>query len=348
MPPPMRKEQRAPSDAHSACWWGPMRPLSHVQRAAAHPGAPTHHSEHHTACACCAPSMLTVFPFGALCWPAGTMLSALQRFSQLPSSPYDDPAQPAHSMHPIPARKLTGKKNVLQTLCPWPAGFDSRFAGNAPADLAQLARPRYHIAGGQSIFFTRVPYANPDLGAGPRATRFISLGSVIPRLRHSGGRGAAAAAAPDAAAAAAGQQGMVGPGGATTAAAGGRGRAGIGHSGPDTQPAAAAAAGGGATAAAVADAAKKKFLHALALVPASSMSIEALGALPEGCGKYPYEQQQPQVGQKRSGGAYEHVSLLSAASALKALACWHQSYHQSYHQSNHQSDHRSERQLVLL
>lgn len=176
--------------------------------------------------------------------------------------------------------------------------------GNAPADLAQLARPRYHVAGGQSIFFTRVPYANPDLGAGPRATRFISLGSVIPRLRHSGGRGAAAAAA-------AGQQGMVGPGGATTAAAGGRGRAGIGHSGPDAQPAAAP----------VADAAKKKFLHALALVPASSMSIEALGALPEGCGKYPYEQQQPQVGQKRSGGAYEHVSLLPAASALKALAC---------------------------
>lgn len=214
---------------------------------------------------------------------------------------------------------LPGEVDLLLT-CEWPAGilqqlpagqadlpgFDSRFAGNAPADLAQLARPRYHVAGGQSIFFTRLPYANPDLGAGPRATRFISLGSVIPRLRHAGGRGTAAAAAgaPDAAAAA-GQQGVVGPGGATTAAAAasGRGRAGIGHSAPDTQPAAAAAGGGGATAAAAA--ANKKFLHALALVPASSMSIEALGSLPEGCGKYPYEQQQ-QVGQKRSGGAYEH------------------------------------------
>lgn len=189
------------------------------------------------------------------------------------------------------------------------AGFNPQFAGNAPAELAQLARPRYHIAGGQSIFFTRLPYANPDLGAGPRATRFIGLGSVIPRLKQAGG-GSRHPAGPDTAPAAV-QQGVIGPGGATTAASGGRGRAGIGHTAPEQQP---PAASGGASAAA--DAAKKKFLHALALVPASSMSIEALGALPDGCGKYPYEQQQI-VGQKRSGATYEHVSSMCVQSAVR-------------------------------
>lgn len=188
-----------------------------------------------------------------------------------------------------------GWHSMVAWLCCVSAGFDPRFAGNAPAELAQLARPRYHIAGGQSIFFTRLPYTNPDLGAGTRATRFVSLGSVLPRLKQAGARAAAAADA----AAAAEQQQMLGPTGAISGAAGGRGRAGIGHSGPDTQAAPAAAG---------ADAAKQqKFLHALALVPASSMSIEALQTLPEGCGAYPYEQQQA-VGQKRSGSTYEHVS----------------------------------------
>jgi hypothetical protein len=70
-----------------------------------------------------------------------------------------------------------------------------------------------------------------------------------------------------------------------------------------------AAAATAAAATAVAEAAKQqKFLHALALMPASSMSIEQLGTLPDGCGKNPYEQQQT-VGQKRGSGAtYEHVS----------------------------------------
>ena len=194
-----------------------------------------------------------------------------------------------------------------------PAGLDSRFLGNAPAELSQLARPRYHVAGGQGLFYTRLPYANPDLGAGPRATRFISLGSVIPRLKLSTAAAAAAADAAAMAAAAAVEQQLMGPGGPMAAGGGGGGRAGIGH---DPQAAMAAAAAGTAAAAtaaatAVAEAAKQqKFLHALALVPASSMSIEQLGTLPEGCGAFPYEQPQ-QVGQKRGSGAtYEHVRRL--------------------------------------
>lgn len=80
--------------------------------------------------------------------------------------------------------------------------------------------------------------------------------------------------------------------------------------------AASTAAAATAAATAVAEALKpQKFIHALALVPASSMSIEQLGQLPEGCGKYPYEQQQA-VGQKRGSGAtYDHVSTLNQGPA---------------------------------
>jgi hypothetical protein len=106
-------------------------------------------------------------------------------------------------------------------------------------------------------------------------------------LKLSGAAAAAAAERAAAAAAAAVEQQLVGPGGATNAA-GGSGRAGIGHSGGDqqaaTMAAAAASTAAAATAAAtaVAEALKpQKFIHALALVPASSMSIEQLGQLPE-------------------------------------------------------------------
>ena len=34
--------------------------------------------------------------------------------------------------------------------------------------------------GSQGVFFQRTPYINPDQGAGPRVTRFISLGMVTP------------------------------------------------------------------------------------------------------------------------------------------------------------------------
>ncbi|KAK9851345.1 hypothetical protein WJX84_006139 [Apatococcus fuscideae] len=46
------------------------------------------------------------------------------------------------------------------------------------ADLLLEVRPRYHIAGGRQVFWTRQPYQNQDLGAGAHVTRFISLAEV--------------------------------------------------------------------------------------------------------------------------------------------------------------------------
>jgi hypothetical protein len=44
--------------------------------------------------------------------------------------------------------------------------------------LAPLSGCRYHFAGGVDAHFARLPYINKDLGAGPRATRFISLAPI--------------------------------------------------------------------------------------------------------------------------------------------------------------------------
>lgn len=46
------------------------------------------------------------------------------------------------------------------------------------ADLALVARPRYHITAGKHLFFARPPYSNADLGAGSHVTRFIALANV--------------------------------------------------------------------------------------------------------------------------------------------------------------------------
>lgn len=46
------------------------------------------------------------------------------------------------------------------------------------ADLALLARPRYHIAGTNSKYFARVPYINEDKGTGRHVTRFLGMGPV--------------------------------------------------------------------------------------------------------------------------------------------------------------------------
>lgn len=52
-------------------------------------------------------------------------------------------------------------------------------AGSAPvAEVAAVARPRYHFAGTKNAFYTRPPYTNPDLGAGSHVTRFIGLAGV--------------------------------------------------------------------------------------------------------------------------------------------------------------------------
>lgn len=70
----------------------------------------------------------------------------------------------------------------------WPQGLESKLSKDAmpnhkgsslvAAELALIARPRYHIAAGFQTFYTRPPYLNPDLGAGSHATRFIALGNV--------------------------------------------------------------------------------------------------------------------------------------------------------------------------
>ena len=46
------------------------------------------------------------------------------------------------------------------------------------AEIAALARPRYHFAGTKNTFYARPPYSNPDLGAGTHVTRFIGLAAV--------------------------------------------------------------------------------------------------------------------------------------------------------------------------
>lgn len=46
------------------------------------------------------------------------------------------------------------------------------------AEVAALARPRYHFAGTKNTFYARPPYTNPDLGAGTHVTRFIGLAAV--------------------------------------------------------------------------------------------------------------------------------------------------------------------------
>ncbi|MEW5297133.1 MAG: hypothetical protein WDW36_000361 [Sanguina aurantia] len=108
-----------------------------------------------------------------------------------------DPSAPPTSRHYSQAdvarlktalQGMEGDVDVLLT-CEWPAGVtrgipDSLLQPGAHpstagsptvAELAHLARPRYHFAGGAPVHLARPPYLNKDLGAGPRVTRFISL-----------------------------------------------------------------------------------------------------------------------------------------------------------------------------
>ncbi|QDZ24133.1 Cwfj-like protein [Chloropicon primus] len=84
------------------------------------------------------------------------------------------------------SQSLEGEVDLLLT-CKWPGGIVphnddpslSRIRGSPVCrKLACTFRPRYHIAACEGKFFARLPYANPDLGAGSHVTRFISLGSV--------------------------------------------------------------------------------------------------------------------------------------------------------------------------
>ncbi|GIL82920.1 hypothetical protein Vretifemale_11824 [Volvox reticuliferus] len=84
---------------------------------------------------------------------------------------------------------LQGEVDVLLT-CEWPRGITTGIEGPLPlpqnfrpdasgsdvvSELVDLARPRYHIAGGEVIHYTRPPFFHRDLGAGIRVTRFVGL-----------------------------------------------------------------------------------------------------------------------------------------------------------------------------
>ncbi|GLC41621.1 hypothetical protein PLESTB_000695700 [Pleodorina starrii] len=82
---------------------------------------------------------------------------------------------------------LQGEVDVLLT-CEWPRGLTTGIQGPLPegyrpassgsnvvSELVALARPRYHIAGGEALHYARPPFSHRDLGAGIRVTRFVGL-----------------------------------------------------------------------------------------------------------------------------------------------------------------------------
>ncbi|EFJ41492.1 hypothetical protein VOLCADRAFT_98560 [Volvox carteri f. nagariensis] len=82
---------------------------------------------------------------------------------------------------------LEGEVDVLLT-CEWPRGLTTGIQGPLPegyrpgnsgsnvvSELVALARPRYHIAGGEALHYARPPFSHRDLGAGVRVTRFVGL-----------------------------------------------------------------------------------------------------------------------------------------------------------------------------
>jgi diadenosine tetraphosphate (Ap4A) HIT family hydrolase len=63
----------------------------------------------------------------------------------------------------------------------WPEGADIKqreYSSRHVAEIALLARPRYHIASMANKYYQRLPYVNEDKGAGRHVTRFIGLASV--------------------------------------------------------------------------------------------------------------------------------------------------------------------------
>lgn len=68
--------------------------------------------------------------------------------------------------------------HILDGVAAPPPGVQGGAGSSIVGDLADLARPRYHIAAGQPVFFARGPYINKDMGVGIRATRFVALAPV--------------------------------------------------------------------------------------------------------------------------------------------------------------------------
>ncbi|KAL0053002.1 hypothetical protein WJX82_011315 [Trebouxia sp. C0006] len=89
----------------------------------------------------------------------------------------------------VQLKSASGDVDLLLT-CEWPEDIllatpagslpegINKTGSSAVAELAGLARPRYHFAGTKNIFYARPPYMNTDLGAGAHVTRFIGLASV--------------------------------------------------------------------------------------------------------------------------------------------------------------------------
>ena len=96
--------------------------------------------------------------------------------------------------------RMEGDLDLLLT-SEWPEGVDKKsnnpVASRPVAEVALMARPRYHISGPASAwreastagahagnaavtaaYYQRLPYVNEDRGTGKHATRFIGLGSV--------------------------------------------------------------------------------------------------------------------------------------------------------------------------
>jgi hypothetical protein len=178
---------------------------------------------------------------------------------------------PLHRLHLEPPTTLAA---------PWclSAGPCSGAGSVVVAELAQLARPRYHIAAGHPVFYPRPPYVSKDLGAGgargccgpapgcasraAAAASLLPLGAAVPCRRRQGVR----------------------PG---SRPSGSQSR------GPTRATPLPAPAGKRATRfvglAPVGNAAKQKFLHALGLAPATSMNPEQLSQEPEGSTPSPFE-----------------------------------------------------------
>ncbi|KAG2490789.1 hypothetical protein HYH03_010711 [Edaphochlamys debaryana] len=102
-----------------------------------------------------------------------------------PACPYYTPDDVALLKAQLKA--LEGEVDVLLT-CEWPRGLTTGLQGALPegyrpatsgssvvAELVALARPRYHIAGGEALHCARPPFSHKDLGAGIRVTRFVGL-----------------------------------------------------------------------------------------------------------------------------------------------------------------------------
>lgn len=83
---------------------------------------------------------------------------------------------------------MEGDVDILLTI-DWPEGVLTGLKGSQDlagkvsssgpvAELAVLARPRYHIAASNNVHVARLPYINEDKGTGKHVTRFIGLGYV--------------------------------------------------------------------------------------------------------------------------------------------------------------------------